>query len=142
MLCSEHGESFDDPSLHHDLESGSLLSLLGIREEVPEPRSSMSRPSSLTPSEERLPTEVQLMVWSHAVPDPRGVGNAILAIVNDDLSSSRRRSSPFPVPAISVSHFPYRNSNPIVVNQPPPSHSTLTSSHTIVPGVKTSRGSA
>lgn len=33
MLCSEHGESFDDPSLHHDLESGSLLSLLGIREE-------------------------------------------------------------------------------------------------------------
>jgi hypothetical protein len=139
MLCGEHGESFDDPSLHHDLESGSLLSLLGIRE-VPEPRSSMSRPSSLTPREERLPTEVQLRVWSHAVPDPRGVGNAILAIVNDDLSSSRRRSSPFPVPAISVSHFPYRNANPIVVN--PPSHSTLTSSHTIVPGVKTSRGSA
>jgi len=52
LLCGEHGESFDDPSLHRDPESGTLLSLLDIREEAAEPHSSISRPSSLIPSEE------------------------------------------------------------------------------------------
>lgn len=37
----------------------------------------------------RLPTEVQLLIWKYAAPNPRSIGNAILVIVNGDLRNPK-----------------------------------------------------